>query len=170
LTTGSRVLLREEIIGSALLRNTDIFLKVTVWARQVVERGKKKEKEVTLFRLHEGCCKYLLIEKGETWATISTYKANFREYCSWLENEGKPVEVTSLENYQILREFMYHLAERKLHRNTIRQRIISLKTFCKYLLCEGIFNRNPFARFDIRKKAKALLGPYLAKHAIVCFL
>ncbi len=114
---------------------------------------------MTLPELHEDCCRYLLIEEGETFATISTYKANFRGFCKWLENEGQPVEIESIGDYQILRRFMYFLAERKLHQNTIRQRMISLKTFCKYLLFEGMLKQNPFDRIRVPKKVKGLPKP-----------
>ncbi|SPQ01352.1 hypothetical protein NBG4_500026 [Candidatus Sulfobium mesophilum] len=112
-----------------------------------------------LVELHEACCNYLLIERGETSATVSTYKANFREFCTWLEGQCLPLDVSSISDYKILTQFMYYLAHRKLHRNTIRQRMISLKTFCKYLLRDDFLQRNPFDRFDIPKKVRGKPRP-----------
>jgi len=114
---------------------------------------------VTLSQYHEDCCRYLLIEQGLTSATINTYRANFHEFIMWLESERLPLDVSSIEDYKVLRKFMYHLAERRLHKNTVRQRMVSLKTFCKFLLREDILQRNPFDRFDIPKKVKGLPKP-----------
>lgn len=112
---------------------------------------------MTLLELHENCCKYLLIEAGNTQATIDTYKANFKEFYSWLDLESLPLDISSISDYQILRQFMYYLTERKLHQNTVRLRMNSLKAFCKYLLYEGdIRGENPFNRVRIPKKKKGV--------------
>lgn len=109
---------------------------------------------------HDDFCKYLLIEKDRAQSTVSTYKANFGEFCSWLESEGLLLDVSSFEDYKILRRFMYQLTEKKLDRNTVRVRMISLKTFCKYLLHEGeLKGNNPFERIDIPRKKKGLPQP-----------
>ena len=71
---------------------------------------------MTLVELHDNCCKYLLHEKGETQATIDTYRANFREFCRWLESEGLLLEIANIGEYTNLRKFMYHLFDRKLIR------------------------------------------------------
>ena len=114
---------------------------------------------MNLLSLHEECCKYLLVEKGNTEATIETYKAIFRGFCVWLENEGVPVDISSVGDHEILKRFMYDLADKKLHRNTIKLHMTSLKTFCKYLLRENELERNPFERFDIPRKVKSRAKP-----------
>lgn len=109
--------------------------------------------------LHIVFCKYFSIEKGRTEATVKTYKYNFDEFSKWLINNGHPVDILSLEDHKILRGFMYDLSERKLDKKTIRQRMLSLKSFCKYLVREDILQKNPFDRFDIPKKENSLPNP-----------
>lgn len=109
--------------------------------------------------LHEDFCKYFSFEKGRTQRTIASYKSNFNEFVRWLKEKGLPVDASSLEDYRIPREFMYHLSFRKLNKKTIRQRMLSLKSFCKFLVKEGILNHNPFDRFDIPKRKRACLNP-----------
>lgn len=109
--------------------------------------------------LHDDFCKYFTIEKGRTDSTVRTYKNNFNEFIGWLANEGVASDVSSVGDYRILRDFMYHLSNRELDKRTIRQRMLSLKSFCKYLLREDLLQRNPFDRFDIPKKEKNLPKP-----------
>jgi integrase/recombinase XerD len=114
---------------------------------------------VDLKELHSDFCRYFSVEKGRTDRTVTSYKYNFNEFLRWLRNKDMPLEVSSLEDHKILREFMYHLSDRKLDKKTVRQRMLSLKSFCKYLLREDVLQRNPFDRFDIPKKEKSLPKP-----------
>lgn len=109
--------------------------------------------------LYEDCLKYLLIEKGETPDTIRTYRANFCKFMSWLNDKGLPDEIFSLADHTILRQFMYHLHEKGLQKNTIRLHMFSIKALCMFLLREGILRGNPFDRFDIPKKVKGVPRP-----------
>jgi integrase/recombinase XerD len=111
-----------------------------------------------LVRLHNDFCKYFSIEKGRTDRTITSYKYNFNEFLRWLKDNDKPLEVSSLEDHKVMREFMYYLSQR-VDKKTVRQRMLSLKSFCKYLVREDLLQRNPFDRFDIPKKEKSLPKP-----------
>jgi site-specific recombinase XerD len=53
---------------------------------------------------------------------------------------------------------MYYLSQ-KVDKKTVRQRMLSLKSFCKYLIREDLLQRNPFDRFDIPKKERNLPNP-----------
>lgn len=112
-----------------------------------------------LKQLHDDFSKYFALEKGRTVSTVRTYKANFNELCEWLAANGNSCDATAIENHKILRGFMYHLSDRGLDKKTVRQRMLSLKSFCKYLIREDIIQRNPFDRFDIPKKEKSLPKP-----------
>ncbi|MDP3111582.1 MAG: tyrosine-type recombinase/integrase [Thermodesulfovibrionales bacterium] len=109
--------------------------------------------------LHNDFCRYFSLEKGRTASTVRTYKANFNEFVRWLADKGLSSDVSTLNDYKVLRDFMYFLAERGLDKKTVRQRMLSLKSFCKYLLREDFLQRNPFDRFDIPKKEKNLPKP-----------
>jgi site-specific recombinase XerD len=113
---------------------------------------------VDLVSVHEDFCKYFSIEKGRTYRTVISYQYNFNEFIRWLKDNGKPLEVSSLGDYKVTREFMYYLS-RKVDKKTVRQRMLSLKSFCKYLVREDFLQRNPFDRFDIPRKEKSLPKP-----------
>jgi site-specific recombinase XerD len=104
-------------------------------------------------------CKYFLYEKARTARTVKTYSYNFQEFIDYLESCGEALDVSVFEDHRLLRNFMYSLSERGLNKKTIRQRMLSLKSFCKYLVREDIISRNPFDRFDIPKKEKSLPKP-----------
>lgn len=114
---------------------------------------------MNLRSLHEDFRKYFLYEKARTERTVKTYSYNFQEFLGYLESLGKPLDVSVFEDYRVLREFMYSLSERGLDKKTIRQRMLSLKSFCKFLVREDIISRNPFDRFDIPKKVKGTPRP-----------
>ena len=82
--------------------------------------------------LHNDFCKYFTVEKGRTYRTVTSYKYNFNEFLRWLKDNDKLLDVSSLEDHKVLREFMYYLSQR-VAKKTVRQRMLSLKTFCKYL-------------------------------------
>lgn len=117
-----------------------------------------------LMDLHNDFSKYFALEKGRTQGTIVTYKYNFNEFARWIEIRGMPLDVSVLSDYRVLKNFMYYLFDRKLDKQTIRQRMLSLKSFCKYLSREGLLERNPFDRFDVPKKEKSLPKPLSDEH------
>ena len=114
---------------------------------------------MNLSEIHDRCCKYLLVQKGNTQATVDTYRTNFREFCVWLDAEGLSVDISSVGDYDILERFMEHLYDKGLSRSTIRLRMISLNTFCKYLLRKEYIARNPFDRLEIPKRSKGRAKP-----------
>jgi site-specific recombinase XerD len=114
---------------------------------------------VTLIKLHEDFCKYFLYEKARTGRTVTSYSYNFQGFIDYLKSKGEPLDLSVFEDHRVLRDFMYALSERHLNKKTIRQRMLSLKSFCKYLVREDIIPRNPFDRFDIPKKEKSLPKP-----------
>lgn len=117
---------------------------------------------MSLVSLYSEFCKYFLYEKARTERTVKTYSYNFQEFLDYLKSLGKPLEVSVLEDHRLLKDFMYTLFERRLNKKTIRQRMLSLKSFCKYLVREDIISKNPFDRFDIPKKEKSLPKPLKA--------
>lgn len=102
--------------------------------------------------------KYFRYEKVRTARTIQTYQYNFEDYKGYLKVCHLPLLLSSLD-FKIVRDYMYKLHEKKLDKATIRQRMLSLKSFCKYLLREGHLERNPFDRIDIPSKKKSIPRP-----------
>lgn len=114
--------------------------------------------------LHNDFSKYFALEKGRTQGTVKTYKYNFNEFAGWVGSKSMPLDVSIMNDSKVLKAFMYHLFDRKLDKQTIRQRMLSLKSFCKYLIREDILQRNPFDHFDIPKKEKSLPKPLSDEH------
>lgn len=112
-----------------------------------------------LKKFHTDFLKYFALEKGRTQRSVESYEYNFKEFLRWLKSKKLPLNVSSIADYKILTSFMYHFSDRGLNTQTIRQRMLSLKTFCKYLLREDVLQKNPFDRFDIPKKEKRLPRP-----------
>lgn len=108
--------------------------------------------------LFQEFAKYFRYEKERTVRTLQTYQCNFEDFTRYLKARHLPLIVENLD-YKILRAYMYSLNEKKLDKATIRLKMLSLKSFCKYLVKEGHLERNPFDRIDIPSKKKSVPRP-----------
>lgn len=111
-----------------------------------------------LTSIYEEFIKYFRYEKSRTARTVQSYQYNFVDYMGYLKACHLPLLLSSFD-FKIVRGYMYKLHEKKLDKATIRQRMLSLKSFCKYLLREGHLESNPFDRFDIPSKKKNMPRP-----------
>ena len=95
--------------------------------------------------------------------TLWTYSESLKQFQVFLEEEFN--EITEIEEitFHHIRPFLGWLDDKNKKRNTLRQRIIAVKSFFNYCYRNGIINKNVAKNILIPKKEK-LLPSYLLKN------
>ena len=99
---------------------------------------------------------FLSFEKRYSIHTVTAYIKDISDLSAWLNSEGFSTwkEIDS----KTLRIYFSNLKEQGLEITSINRKISTLKTFFKYLLREGLVEKNPTDKIQILKKKKRL--PY----------
>ena len=88
--------------------------------------------------------KYIKIQKNYSEYTLDAYGRDLLQFLKYLrgnsEEENVGVNAFTLFN---IREYLYILSNSGLSRKTIARRLASIKSFGKYLVHEGILEKNP---------------------------
>jgi len=81
---------------------------------------------------------YMEKVRGCSAHTVSAYRRDLGEYLDHLDERGLP-----LENAESLRSFLGLLFGRGFARSTMARKVSSVKSFCRYLVREGVLEVNP---------------------------
>ncbi len=97
---------------------------------------------------------YLLVERGLSQASIDSYEADLKDYLSFLSGIGK-------KSYEeILREdivaYMQDLRDRKYASKSVERHIAAVKGFHRFIVTEGITQKNPVSFVPLPKVEKSL--------------
>ncbi len=89
---------------------------------------------------------HLLVEKGLSPATLSSYGADLRRYADFLAAGG--VTSVSGEDTARLLQYLIHLRAAGLGSRSRARHLVSLRSFYGFLLREGVLSADPTARLD----------------------
>jgi integrase/recombinase XerD len=97
---------------------------------------------------------YLALEVGNSRHTVDNYTRDVRRLAQHATARGRrsPQDVTAAE----LRQFVYALKDIGLAPATIRRQISALRTYYKFLVGEGLAERDPTERLDSPKQWRTL--------------
>lgn len=97
---------------------------------------------------------YLRIEKQVSDNTLESYSHDLKRYLQFLEN----CDVLSLDRItqKNLREFIHLLNELGLASNSLARNISSIKNFHKFIVNEGIYDKNPTDGILLPKSSRKL--------------
>lgn len=86
--------------------------------------------------------------------TIKAYKFDLNEFSEFAQkyNISNPEKIDRL----LLRNYIAHIQEKKVLRNTLLRKISSVRSFINYLIMEGIVEFDPFEIINIPRKEKRL--------------
>ncbi|MBC7321014.1 site-specific tyrosine recombinase XerD [bacterium] len=96
---------------------------------------------------------FLSYERGYSPNTLSSYKIDLTELSSFLNEKGSSLIEANKED---LVQFINMLSERGFTNNTIIRKLASIRTFFKYLLSEGIIEKDLVSFLDTPKKEKKI--------------
>ena len=97
---------------------------------------------------------YLTLEQGTSPRTLEAYRRDVERLVDFARVNGtpSPVDITS----RGLREFVYHLKDVGLAPASIRRNISAVRTYFRFLLADGVVNRDPSERLETPKRWRTL--------------
>ncbi len=97
---------------------------------------------------------YLTLEQGTSPRTLEAYRRDVERLVDFARVNGtpSPVDITS----RGLREFVYHLKDVGLAPSSIRRNISAVRTYFRFLLADGVVNRDPSERLETPKRWRTL--------------
>ncbi|HVZ77994.1 MAG TPA: site-specific tyrosine recombinase XerD [Gemmatimonadaceae bacterium] len=97
---------------------------------------------------------FLALEQGSSPRTQEAYARDIARLVLYAMTKGAagPVDITS----RMLREFIYHLKDLGLAPSSIRRGVSAVRTYCRFLLADGVIVRDPSERLETPKKWRTL--------------
>ncbi len=99
--------------------------------------------------------KYLTYERRYSQHTITSYDCDLKQFQKFISDNftGITLEATS---YHHIRAWIIHLMEQDLNPRSVNRKIVSLRSFYKYLLQEGTIQTDPTTKVKVLKTSKKL--------------
>ena len=99
--------------------------------------------------------KYLQYEKHYSNHTLFSYKKDLKSFEDYFFSNYEGLEFKDIDS-KIIREWVVSLMEEGYKPSTIHRKISSLKAYFRYLLNEGIIEKNPTENVTLPKKGERL--------------
>lgn len=97
---------------------------------------------------------YLIVEKGLSKNTIEAYSHGLNRFLNHLKEKGVH-EIKNVSKFDV-RAFLLVLRKKGLSGKTIVRNLVSLRTFFRFLIQEGVLEVNPAEEIESPKIAKTL--------------
>jgi integrase/recombinase XerD len=97
---------------------------------------------------------YLIVERGLSKNTIDAYSHGLNRFLYQLKEKGFQ-EIKSVTKFDV-RVFLLNLKKRGLSSKTIIRNLVSIRTFFRFLIQEGVLELNPAEEIESPKIAKTL--------------
>jgi integrase/recombinase XerC len=112
--------------------------------------------------------KYIQYEKRYSPHTLTSYQSDLEQFSTFLEREyqiSNPQEAS----YSIIRSWIVQLAENKISPKSINRKIVSLRSYFKYLMRQGKITKDPTVKIK-GPKVKKPLPVFVEEDKIVALL
>lgn len=98
---------------------------------------------------------YLQYEKRYSRHTLASYKNDLDQFSQFLLS-SYPETLIEEVNHAILRDWIIHLSENGLNERSINRKIVTLRSFFKFLLKRGKIDKSPVSKLSNLKAQKQL--------------
>jgi len=99
---------------------------------------------------------YLEAEKNASPYTVRNYKDDLLDFLYFLKKKKiDPLDETKVDRH-VLRDYLSHLAERSIAKNSIARKLSAIRSFFRYLAREEIIPKNPIEQVSSPKLDKRL--------------
>lgn len=98
---------------------------------------------------------HLQIEKRYSAHTITSYKTDLDQFCSYLINSYE-INNPELADYHIVRSWIADLSENQISTRSINRKIACLRSFYKFLSSRGNISTNPMQKIIAPKTRKSI--------------
>lgn len=97
---------------------------------------------------------YLSLEQGSSARTNEAYGRDLARLATWAVTKGvrEPAGVTAAH----LREYVYHLKDMGLAPSSIRRGLSAIRTWYRFLLAEGVVQKDPSERLETPRRWRTL--------------
>ncbi|RYY07993.1 MAG: integrase [Sphingobacteriaceae bacterium] len=95
---------------------------------------------------------YILHEKRFSSNTLTAYKADLRQYFSYVAANDN----ASFTDVFLIRNWIVQLMDQKIDSRSVKRKITSLKTYFRFLVRENLIQDNPMSKIQSPKLAKKL--------------
>jgi integrase/recombinase XerC len=112
--------------------------------------------------------KYIQYEKRYSPHTLTSYQSDLEQFSTYLQKEyqiSNPQEAS----YSIIRSWIVQLAENKISPKSINRKIVSLRSYFKFLMRQGIITKDPTVKIK-GPKVKKPLPVFVEEDKIVSLL
>ncbi|MCG8308667.1 MAG: tyrosine-type recombinase/integrase [Cytophagales bacterium] len=99
--------------------------------------------------------KYLQYERRYSRHTITSYKNDLDQLSLFLKSNYPEVPVEQV-NHAILRDWVVSLSEKGLNTNSINRKLVTLRSFFKFLLKKGVVEKSPVTKLGNLRTKKNL--------------
>lgn len=99
--------------------------------------------------------KYLQYEKRYSTHTLISYKNDLDQLQQFLDSNYPETSIDDV-NHAILRDWIISLAESGLNENSINRKLVTLRSFYKFLLKRGSIDKSPVTKISNLKTKKGL--------------
>jgi integrase/recombinase XerD len=96
---------------------------------------------------------YLRVERGLSANTLLAYRSDLDKLSAFAQQSGKGL--LSLERDDLMR-FMQHLNQQGLEARSIARALVTIRSFFKYLVLDGILKRDPSVNLESPKSWQSL--------------
>ncbi len=97
---------------------------------------------------------YIIVEKGLSKNTIEAYGHDLNRFLNYLTAQGID-DVSNIGKYEI-RSFLVYLKRSRLSIKSIVRNLVSIRVFFRFLVQEGVLERNPAEELDSPKIDRTL--------------
>jgi len=116
---------------------------------------------------------HLRYEKNASPHTISSYLSDLEQFCTFfrrMDAAGNPVDIDIRDiDHLSIREFMGHLYQKGLSKNTISRKVSTLRAFYKFLRHEELVEKNPTLLVSLPRVPKKI-PPHLELDQVAALL
>lgn len=87
---------------------------------------------------------YLRVEKNASDHTLSAYKTDIGLFLRFMSdlNHGEPPQVQQVQK-RVIRRYLSHLYKQQYSKKSAARKLAALRTFCRYLVRQGVLHYNP---------------------------
>jgi len=98
---------------------------------------------------------YLKYEKRYSQHTLVSYQNDLEQLEHFLSREYAETELKDI-NHAIIRDWIISLSSKGLNSNSINRKLVTIRSFFKFLIKKGVVNKNPATKLTNLKTKKGL--------------
>jgi integrase/recombinase XerD len=97
---------------------------------------------------------YIIVEKGLSRNTVSSYSADLKYFSSFCLREGA-TDASGL-NFRLVSKYISELGRRGLKTSSVARKASAIRALCKYCIKENLVEEDPFVKVPARKLTRPL--------------